>query len=75
MYIIIHTIVHTQGIYFAVSFLSIKNVLKFLYQGLMSVGHSDIGDIGSGDVISAWSFLTELIANPVSLDLNTSGTV
>ena len=56
-------------------FHSIQNVFKFLYQGLMPVGHSNIGDIGSCDVIAPWTFLTEVRANPVLLDLYTSNTV
>ena len=36
----------------------------------MPIGHSDVGDIGSRDIVATRSFFMVTLANPVLFDLN-----
>ena len=51
-------------------FLSIQNVFQFFNQGLMPVGHPDVRNIGSCDIVATWSLFMVTLANPVLLDLD-----
>ena len=50
-------------------FLSIQNVFQFFHQGLMPIGHPDVRNIGSCDIIATWSLFMVTLANPVLFDL------
>lgn len=39
-------------------------------QGLMPIGHSDVRDIGSCDIVATWSLFVVTLANPVLFDLD-----
>ena len=51
-------------------FLSIQNVFQFFNQGLMPVGHPDIRNIGSCDIVATWSLFMVTLANSVLFDLD-----
>ncbi len=44
-------------------------MFEFLDELLMSVGNTNVGDIGAGDVVPPWAFFKVINANPVLLDL------
>ena len=46
-----------------------KDQFQLLAEGLVAIGHSDIGDVGACDVITGHTFFIVVLAQPVLLHL------
>ena len=47
----------------------LEDVLEFLHQSLVAVGHSDVGDIGPCDVVPSRSLFVVVYPQPVLFHL------